>query len=125
MKKIIYILSIVLVSCSKKDAVTETTPTTASFKIIDHKNEWCACQSYVRRMTYEIYYDTTGVRYFDVTNSLRTQGVSLRLFNSDPQGIIEANDFATCQYPGECDVTYTAKIVYRNGTEIELPKIKL
>lgn len=125
MKKFLFIIAIALISCKKDVATKDGNNTNATFNIVDSKVEWCPCQSYVRRMTYEIYYDTTGVKYFDVTNSLRTTGYSLRLFNNANQGIIQSNDFATCQWLGECDVTYTAKIVYRDGTEIELPKIKL
>lgn len=125
MKKLLIIIAIALISCKKEVATKDGNNTNATFNIVDSKVEWCVCGSYVRRMTYEIYYDTTGVKYFDVTNSLRTTGYSLRLFNNATQGIIQSNDFATCQWLGECDVTYTANIVYRNGTEIELPKIKL
>jgi hypothetical protein len=122
MKKYIIIIAIFLASCTKTTTNSIST-TNDSFKILSYKTEWCACQSYIARIKFTYTIDTTGVKYVEITNSLRLgQNYSFRYDNSKTTNTVDGIDLAACN---GCPTTYYCSIIYRNGSVNHLPEIRL
>jgi hypothetical protein len=124
MKKLIVILAIVLISCTKTTTNNTSTTSNDSFNIISYKTEWCVCQSYIAKIKYSYSIDTTGVSYIEITNNLRQgQNYSFRHYNPGPTLTTnEVVDLAACN---GCSTTYYASIIYRNGTIKHFAEIRL
>jgi hypothetical protein len=121
MRKLLVVITVLLASCKKED-VTQKGVVANKFEILSYKTTWHPNQSYYANIKYRYTIDTTGVDYFEITSNLRQgQGYSFRHYNPLPTETCDKIDLAACQ----CETIYYAAIIYRNGTVVYLPEVRL